>query len=310
MSSTTEPDALAGAVAAQRPVARPGDRSSPRGGRPSDRREAPVPGDRDRDRTGTGTALVHVVRAEVIKARSLRSTVIALAVAALLLVLLGPVSAVGVIVQDPPADGLADAPIGSPLGAATSGVSSALYAVLAFGVLAVTGEYATGTVRSTLTAVPRRGLLVVGKAVAVAAVTFASMLAAMVVSFVAARAVLATADIAVPVADPDAVRVVVGAALYLTVVALVGSGFGWLLRSTAGAVSAAVGLLVVLPALAFFLPARIGAAVRPYLPDVAGAAVYTPVPDLIGPWTGFAVFAGYGVVVLAAGALVFSRRDA
>ncbi len=266
-------------------------------------------GRRPAERPGRGAALTHAVRAELIKARSLRSTVIALTVAALLVMVLGPVMAVGAIVQEAPADGFADAP-GSPLGAAVSGVSAALYAVLAFGVLAVTGEYATGTIRSTVTAVPRRGRLLIAKAVAVAGLTFTSMLVAMVVAFVAARAVLATADVVVPVAHPDSVRVVVGAALHLTVVALIGSGFGWLLRSTAGAVSGAVGLLVVLPALAFLLPAEIGSVVRPYLPDVAGAAVYTPVPDMIGPWAGFAVFVAYAVAVLAAGALALTRRDA
>jgi hypothetical protein len=59
---------------------------------------------------------------------------------------------------------------------------------------------------------------------------------------------------------------VVGAALYLVAVALIGSGLAWLLRSTARALTALVGLIVVAPALATLLPSSIGERIAPFLP--------------------------------------------
>jgi ABC-2 type transport system permease protein len=100
---------------------------------------------------------------------------------------------------------------------------------------------------------------------------------------------------------------VVGAALYLVAVALVGSGFAWLLRSTAGALAAVIGLVVVAPALATLLPPSIGTRVAPFLPDV-GAAVFQSEPAT-HPWAALAVLTGYGVVLLGIAAARIARRD-
>jgi hypothetical protein len=119
--------------------------------------------------------------------------------------------------------------------------------------------------------------------------------------------VLAQAGITVSLGDPGVLRAVVGAALDLALVGLLGTGLGWLLRSTAGALSALLGILFVLPVVGLLAPS-----VVPYLPGNAGAAILQvgPAAGLLAPWTGLTVFAGYAVLTLAAAAVVLRRRDA
>ena len=254
--------------------------------------------------------LRRVISAELIKLRSVRSTVAAMLIGTLSSVVAGVFAAVGVIVAMPPPDAGADAATADPAGGSLTGISIAVYAIATLGVLTVTSEYATGTIKPTLTAVPRRGLLVAGKALALAAVTFAATLTATLMSFVAAKAVVATAGMTVSLAEPGVVRAVTGAALYLTVVAILGSAFGWLLRSTAAAIATLVAVLVVPTIIGLLLPAKIATIVVPYLPDNAGTAIMQLAPsDQLGPWTGFAVFLGYAALAVAGAVLVVRHRD-
>ena len=246
-----------------------------------------------------------VVASELIKLRTARSMIAALATAGLLVVGAGVFGAVGLVVQEP-------APAGAdPLGGALTGVDPASYAVATLGVLAVTSEYASGTIKTTLAAVPRRGQLVLGKAMALAAVTLVVMFAAVVATFFIAQAVLSTAGMSLSPAAPGVARVLAGSSLYLTGVTLLAAGLGWLLRSTAGALAALFGVLAVLPVIGLFLPERVAAAVVPYLPGNAGTAVMQLAPGgQLPAWAGLAVFAGYVTLTLAAATAVLRRRDA
>ncbi len=266
---------------------------------------------RSRGAVAHATTLRRIVSAELLKVRTVRSTRWALVVMALAVLLVGAFSAVGAIVRRAPSDGLLAASAADPTGGALSGVGLAMYAAIAFGVLTVGGEYATGSITVSLAAVPRRGRLVWGKAIAVAAVTLVVTLVSTVATFLVARAILATGDMTISPATPGVARAVVGAALYLTVVAVLGVGFGWLLRSTAGSVAALVAVLTVLPGITALLPASVADRVLPYLPSNAGAAVLQTAPDGgLAPWTGFAVFCAYAVLTLVAALRVVRRRDA
>jgi ABC-2 type transport system permease protein len=119
------------------------------------------------------------------------------------------------------------------------------------------------------------------------------------------------AGITISLAAPGVLRAVTGAALYLTVVAILSSGLGWLLRSTAGALATLVGILVVPQLVALLLPPGIGEIVGPYLPGNAATAIMQLEPGAqLGPWTGLAVFLGYAAAVLAGAVLAVRRRDA
>jgi ABC-type transport system involved in multi-copper enzyme maturation permease subunit len=261
------------------------------------------------DRHAVGRVTVaRIASSELVKLRTARSMVSALTTAALLVVGVGAIAAVGIVAQDPALTG-PDAPTADPLGGSLTGVNPAAYAVAALGVIAVTSEYASGTIKPTLAAVPRRVQLVLGKALALVAAVLPVMLAAVLGTFLAAQAIVSTADVSVSLTAPGAARAVAGAAVYLTGIALLGAAFGLLLRSTAGALAVLFGVLVVLPVIGLFLPQRVGAAVLPYLPDNAGTAVMQLTPGgQLDPWVGLAVFWGYVVIALVGGGMAL-RRD-
>ncbi|HEX8345915.1 MAG TPA: ABC transporter permease subunit [Actinoplanes sp.] len=263
----------------------------------------------DRHTAGRVT-LGRVVSSEMVKLRTARSMISAITTAALLVVGVGAFAAVGLVVQDPALTG-PDAPTADPLGGSLTGVNPAAYAVAALGVIAVTSEYATGTIKPTLAAVPRRAQLVLGKALALTAAVLPLMLAAVLAAFFTAQAILSTTDMSISLTAPGVARAVAGTAVYLTGVTLLGAAFGWLMRSTAGALAALFGVLVVLPVIGLFLPQRVGAAVLPYLPGNAGTAVMQLIPGgQLGPWAGLAVFSAYVVIALLGGAVALRRRDA
>ena len=251
-----------------------------------------------------------VVTSEWIKARSLRSTAWTLVALAVSLLGTGAFAAVGIVVQeDPPGS---EALAADPTGGVLTGVSPAQLAAIALGVLLVSGEYRSGTIRSSLTAVPSRLPLVWAKAAVGGLVTTVVSLVALLATFVVARSVVAVEGLSISPTTPGVARAVLGAALYLGLTAVLATGFGWLLRSTAGAVAAVVALLHLLPATALLVPAPVAAAVLPWFPSNAGSAVLqvAPVAGGPGPWTGLAVYAAWAAVALGAGALLLTRRDA
>ncbi len=251
--------------------------------------------------------LSRVVRAEWTKLRSLRTPAWLFALTGLGIVLLGTMMAIGTVV----AGVSAEEEEVDALGGALTGISPVELLVGALGALAVTTEYSSGTIRSTLAAVPRRLPVLVAKAVVVALAVLTVALVSVLVAFTATRGMLAGQGVSLPFTAPGVPRALVGAALYLTVVALLGAGFGWLLRSAVGALAALVGVLYVLPVLGIVLPEGAAAVVVPLMPGNAGAAVMQLGPaGLLAPWAGIAVFAGYAVLLLAVAALVLRRRDA
>lgn len=239
--------------------------------------------------------------AEWIKMRSLRSASWLLGATVVNIVGAGVVPALGVAVGALPPDG------GDPAGGALGGIGAAQLLAGALGVLVVTSEYASRTITATLTAVPRRLLLVGAKAVVVPAVTFVGGLGAVLVAVLGAAALLSTQGAPVPAVGPTLARLVVGSAATLAVTALLGVGFGWLLRNTAGALAALYAFLFLPQVLGLVLPA-----VPPYLPGPAGGAVLQvePVPGALSPWAGLALYAAYAAALLIAGAIALRRRDA
>jgi ABC-2 type transport system permease protein len=189
----------------------------------------------------------------------------------------------------------------------------AQFAIAVLGVLVITSEYSNRMIRSTFAAVPQR-LTVLGAKVSVfAAVTLAVMTAACFGAFFVGQAILSAKGIGVGIADPNAARTVIGTSLYLTILGLLSLGIGTLLRKTAGAISAVVGILFVVPVLASFLPSSLQG-VQKFLPSNAGQAIIAggnnAGTDALSAWVGMGVFLLYAVVVLVAAALLLVRRDA
>jgi ABC-2 type transport system permease protein len=248
-----------------------------------------------------------VVAGEWLKLRATQSTWWSATLAVLGLVGAGVFAGIGVAAG---ALAATEAEVG-PLGGTLAGVGFAEIVVAVLGILAVTGDYATGAIRTTFTAVPSRTPVVLGKAAAVAGLVAVVSFASIALSYVGSRLLMASAGLHLTL-DPSIVRALAGTGLYLTGIAVIGLSLGWLLRSTAGALGAFLGLLYGVQVLSLLLPQRVAEVVVPYLPSSAGAAIMRPVtePGSLSPWMGLTVFAAYAVIGLAAAAIVVRRRDA
>ena len=184
--------------------------------------------------------------------------------------------------------------------------------VAVLGALTITSEYSTGMVRTSLTVMPRRGTLFAAKGLVFAAVALAAGLATSFASFFIGQAILSTQHISTTLGHPGVLRSVVGGGLFLACCGLLSYGIGAVLRHSAGAITASIALLFVAYILSNFLPRSWAEHVDKWIPFNAGAAIWENVsaPDMFSPWTGFAVFAAYTAVALAAGLILFRRRDA
>lgn len=263
------------------------------------------PGSPERRDSVVGVTPARVLTSELIKLRGLRSTVWAMVTIAVAIAAGGVFAAVGIVVKDTPS--ARDAVALDPSGGALSGVGLAQLAAIALGILAVTTEYQHSAIRTSLTAVPSRLPLIWAKAVVVTVVTAAVSLTTVAVTLVVADAVIGIDGASISLTTPGLVRATLGSALALAMVAVLASGVGWLLRSTAGAVSVMLAVLYILPILTALLPP-----VAPYLPSTAASAItqVRPIPDLLPPWAGLAVLSGYAALALAAAAFSLRRRDA
>jgi ABC-2 type transport system permease protein len=194
-----------------------------------------------------------------------------------------------------------------------SGYHLAQLAIGVLGVLVISGEYSTGMIRSSFMAVPKRLPVLWAKLGVFCSVTFVAMLASSFVAFFVTQVIVRQHQQQHTLSDPHALRVVVGAALFMTVLGALAVGLGALVRNTAGGIATFVFLLFVLPGITAILPHTTADAINPYLPLNAGSAVATSTFDPgahLSPWTGFLVFCGYAAAVIVAAAIGLLRRDA
>ena len=181
------------------------------------------------------------------------------------------------------------------------------------GVLAITSEYSSGMIRAALAAVPQRRLLLTAKALVLTAAVAVTCIAACLAAYLAFQAFLPAGDaMRTTLADPGVLRAVIGAGLYLIVLALLGLGLGAILRSSAAAVAILFGVLFVPSLLVALLPSSWQDSIGRYLPMDAGDAIYIvrPEPHMLTPWAGFGIFCLYTAATLAAGFVLIGRRDA
>ena len=255
--------------------------------------------------------LARVVRSEWTKLRSLRSTVYSLLAAVVFVVGLA-VLVPSVIVAHWPPPNPQDAIGFDPTTRSLAGVFLAQLAIGTLGVLLMTGEYATGMIRATFAAVPTRLPVLWAKGLVFGAVTLALMVPSVLAAFVIGQSILAGKSLDTSLGSPGVTRAVLGAALYLALVGILGLGLGALVRTTAAGISTLFGLLFVLPIIVRFLPSSWSVPIGKYLPGNAGQSI-TQVrldPTALAPWTGFAVFCAYVAVVLVVAAIALKRRDA
>ena len=258
-------------------------------------------------RRAGGPTLRRVLASELLKLRGLRSTIVLVLVAVASVVLLGPINAVGQVVEDEPVHGVGDA-----LSLVLMGASNAAILLGVLGVLTATNEYAHASVRVTFTAVPRRADVVLGKALALTSALVPVVLVSVVIAWEAGRRILHHGGADLGWTDPDVVRVMAATTWYLAGWALLGQSLGWLLRSAVGAASALLGVMFVLPVLTLLIPGKAGDTVGQLMVSEAGAAMIRtdqPGPGL-DPMAGALIWTLYLGLAIGAAVLATNRRDA
>jgi ABC-type transport system involved in multi-copper enzyme maturation permease subunit len=251
-----------------------------------------------------------VVLSEWTKLRSVRSTRWSLLVATVLTIGF-PILAAAVISSHWGHQSAEERASFNPLDPALIGSQIAQLAIGILGVLVITAEYSTGMIRATFTAVPKRLPVLWAKAIVFAVVTFVLMLPSVVIAFFSSQSILTRHHANIAWSHPGVARAVIGAALYLTVIAVLTLGLGTIVRNTAGGIATFAAIFFVIPPLMNVLPASWNDAITPYLPGNAGRAIIsiTHDPHSLAPWTGFALFCGYAAISLVVAAVLLVRRD-
>jgi ABC-2 type transport system permease protein len=241
------------------------------------------------------SSLRNVMASEWIKLASVRSYRWTLAAFAVFTVTLGVIASATGKPRDPTNQSLA----GLAFGESAIGV---------LGVLAITGEYSSGAIRSTLVAVPHRPLILAAKALVYGAMAIVVSEAVTLVTFLAGQAAMDHAHRATLV-QPGVASAVILSGLFLPLIGLFGLGLGAIVRNTAAGVGLFAALVLVLPvALAPF-----GDQVGRFAPELilkSSVAAVVPQAGFLSPWVGFGVMAAYAALALLAGLVVFARRDA
>jgi len=302
----------------------PRDRSEPLGGASGVRRAVAGPDDvlhaadlrgrsaesthptmkRDKDLPPGHYGISGLLRSEWTKLRSVRSTMWTLGITVVL--------SIGVSVlatAETRSHWLTTSPASrqgfDPISTSLIGVFIGQFAIGILGVLVMSGEYGTGTIRATLSAAPRRPLVLLAKVIA-ETVSF--------LAFFIGQALLTAPTPHATLASTGAWRAVVGSGLYVGLLGLFSLGLATIIRHTAGAISAFVGILLVLPLIVQALPSSIEFDVRPYLPDRIGAQILNGpangVPGAFSPWIGLLILCGYAAALLVIGGVFLVRRDA
>ena len=252
--------------------------------------------------TGAG-ALSGVARMEWRKLRTIRSTYWILLVFA--------AGMVGAAVLNGGQDPLQPAPSYDPTQGALSGIALGQLAIGILGVLTLSSEFATGSIRATFAAVPRRGRVLAAKAGVTAALTLAAGEALAFAAFAAFAAAAPHGAPHVSLAQPGVLRAVLLAGVYPGLIGLTGIGLAALIRYTAGAIAVLVGVVFVLPLA--LLPLGEHGTVEKFLPWMIALNSLTAVKPVTGSLptvAGLGMLCLYAAVLLGAGAWSVIRRDA
>ncbi|HEY0935067.1 MAG TPA: ABC transporter permease [Trebonia sp.] len=220
--------------------------------------------------------------------------------------------------------------------------------IAVIGAMAITSEYSTGMIRTSLTAMPRRGTVYLGKLIVLASVTLVVSLVTSFLAFFVGQAALSGSgvsaslfhSITIPagvqlsppaggsggppryvfqgtdlISSGTVLTAVVGTALFVTVVALIAFGLGAIIRHTAGAITSAIGLLFVLSIIIQILPDSWRWEIMRFFPDAAGRVISVTVgqngnPHLWSAWPQLLVTVIWALVLVGIGGYLFRKRDA
>jgi ABC-2 type transport system permease protein len=221
--------------------------------------------------------------------------------------------------------------------------------IAVIGAMVISSEYSTGMIRTSLTAMPRRGTVYLGKLIVLTVVTLVVSLVTSFLAFFAGSLPLSGSGVAgslfhnvtIPanvnmspgpngpgngpphytfvgtdvITPGHVLMAIIGTALFVTVVALIAFGLGAIIRHTAGAISSVFGLMFVLTIIIQVLPDSWRFEILRFFPDSAARLISVTLPGQENPhlwstWPQFLVTVIWAVVLVGVGGYLFRRRDA
>ena len=248
------------------------------------------------------------VRSEWIKFRTVRSTIVGVITLLVLTIGIGVLISLAIKSHFQHDGGIAR--IGfDPTATSLGGV---LLAQFALGIISMSSEYATGSIRTTLSAVPKRLRMLSAKGL----VMFTSMLVvseiAVFVAFAIGQSIYKSIGLSTTLSAPGVFRGVAMAGVYLALLALLGVGLGLIMRTTAASIIVYATLLLIVPIIINFLPSNWQADITKFLPSELGQAMLAPTPpaDHFSWGISTLILVGYVVGVMIIGGALLERRDA
>jgi ABC-type transport system involved in multi-copper enzyme maturation permease subunit len=263
----------------------------------------------DLPRTAGRVTFAGALRSEFTKIRSVRSTYWTLLAMFVVTVGFGALASTGAA-HGP------HGPFFDPTRQSLAGLYIGQLIIGVLGVLVISSEYSTGMIRTTLTTNPHRGVMIAAKGVVFTVVALVTSLVTSFAAFFVGQALMSSDHISTTIGSPNVLRAVIGGALFLTACGVLAFGLGLLIRHTAGGIGAMTGLLFVVTILVNFLPQSWQDHVDKWVPALAGGQLWMTGPrppgatPMFGPWTSFAILCGYAAVAVAAGVILFRKRDA
>jgi hypothetical protein len=182
----------------------------------------------------------------------------------------------------------------------------------ALGVLALSTEFSSGLIRATFAAVPGRPRVLAAKAAILGGLALVVGEIFAFAAYAAGEAMLKSPAPHETLSQPGVLRAVLMAGAYPALIALTGLGLAALIRHTAGAICAVVGVVFVLPLLILPMGTSIQNSVEKFLPEQIAENSITavkPIAHSLSPGVGFGLLCLYAVVALGAGAWALARRD-
>ena len=272
--------------------------------------------------SGSGLSFGGLLRSELVKLRSLRSTLWCYGIIVLITIGFGLLLASWVQLGNTAAANADQQALWVRVATTSIMLNQLVVAVL--GALIITGEYGTGMIRSTFAAAPKRIPALLAKAVVLAVTTFVISLVSIVVTALLAALLLPGRGIHPDFGDGKVWLAFLGGALYLALVGLISLAIGTLVRSSAGGVAASLGLVFVLPVIMVIITsitrATVAQNVSALLPSAAGERMYSYVTAsivkapsgfiLLEAWQGLLVVVGWAVVLFVIAGVLLKRRDA
>jgi ABC-2 type transport system permease protein len=263
------------------------------------------------DDSRTNTSLAHVLRSEWTKIWSVRSTLWTMVTALIVTVGFSTLFAWGassnLATMPPEQRATLD-----PTNIALAGLAFGQLAIAVLGVLVVTSEYSTGGIKTTLIAVPNRLRVLTAKALVFAVIAWVVGTIASFGAFWVSMLFWSRHNLEAHLGDPGVLRAVLGGGLLALASGLFGFALGVLIRHTAGAITAMVALLFVVPPLTGLLPGTWGKDISKYFTTNASQRITEVVhtPGQLSPWVGYFAMTIEWLVPLLVGAYLMQRRDA